>query len=95
MQSKFMTRLLAASLLAGLAVSTGCASSDIDQLRSELADVRAIANEAKSAADEAKQEAAEAKAEAAEAKAAADEAKAMAQDNTDRIDRMFKKAMTK
>lgn len=101
MQSKSVTRFLAAGLLS-LAALSGCAHKDIDNLKTELAAVKATADDAKSTADQAQQEAqaanstaADAKATADDAKATADEAKAMAEANSDRLDRMFKKAMHK
>jgi hypothetical protein len=102
MKSSSWTVLAVAGLLAFGMASTGCAKKDVDQLRTELAEVKAMANEAKTSGDEAVREAqaarsmvGDAKATADDAKATADEAKAMAQDNSDRIDRMFKKAMSK
>ena len=61
-----------------------------------------MAASAKTSGDEAVQQASaarstadDAKATADDAKATADEAKAMAMDNSEKIDRMFKKAMSK
>jgi hypothetical protein len=102
MQGKSVTRLLTAGVLVSASAFAGCATSDVDKLRAELADVSAIANEAKAAGDEAKQAAqaasgaaADAKSAADQAKATADEAKAMSEATDAKIDRMFKKSMYK
>lgn len=96
MQSKSVTRILTAGVLASVAAMAGCAStSDLDKLRAEVRDASAAAADAKSTADAAKSEAEAASAAAAEAKATADEAKAMSEATDAKIDRMFKKAMYK
>jgi hypothetical protein len=101
MYRKSLIRLLVVGSLSA-APLIGCATSDIDQLRSDLNDARAVADEAKASADEAKQDAQaardaanDAKVAAEAAQASADDAKAASEANGDKLDRMFKKAMSK
>jgi len=73
-----------------LAVSAGCAATpeDIDA-------IRATAEEAKQTAAEAQAAAARAESKADAAKRAAEDAKGCCGDNSEKIDRMFKKSMYK
>ena len=73
-----------------LAVTAGCAATpeDIDA-------IRATAEEAKRTAAEAQAAAARAESKADAAKRAAEDAKGCCRDNSEKIDRMFKKSMYK
>lgn len=102
MKRESLTQLFTAGVLASSTAFAGCASSDIDKLRSELADVRQLAEEAKATADQALQEAQAAGATANDAKAAADQAMATANDaramseaTDDKLNQMFNKRMRK
>ncbi len=90
---KYLAAALTAVLMAGCASQV--AQNDLDA-------IRAMAEQAQSAADRAQQsaDAAAAKADAADRKAeqamnAAEDAKACCNANSEKIDRMFRKAMTK
>ncbi len=82
--------------LTTLLAAGGCAStSEMDQLRADVAAAQAIAEQASADAAAARQEAAGATATANTALGTAEAAKASADDTEARIDRMFKKAMYK
>ena len=81
-----------AFVLAATGLVAGCAT---DELKKELADVRAQAEQANSAAAAAQRSADAAQARADEALDAANEAKACCEANSEKIDRMFRKAMMK
>lgn len=74
-----------AAVLAASGLISGCAT---DELKKEIADVRTLAEQAQSTAN-----AADAKAQ--QAQDAARDAQACCTDNTQKIDRMFRKAMLK
>lgn len=79
------TTILAAAVLAASTLLSGCAT---DQMKKDIADAQAMAEEAN------------AKAEAAAAKAdmamdTAQDAQACCNANSERVDRMFRKAMMK
>lgn len=91
--------LTLAFVLTATALVSGCAT---DELKKELADVRAQAEQANAAATAAQRsaDAAANKADAAQARAdealsTANEAKACCEANSEKIDRMFRKAMMK
>ena len=82
--------------LTALLAAGGCAStSEMDQLRADVAAAQAMAEQASADAATARQEAAGATATANAALGTAEAAKASADDTEARIDRMFKKAMYK
>lgn len=79
------TAVIAASVLAASILLSGCAS---DQMKKDIAEARAIAVEANTKAD-----AAAAKAD--QAMDAAQDAQACCNANSEKLDRMFRKAMMK
>ena len=82
--------------LTALLAAGGCAStSEMDQLRADVAAAQAMAEQASADAAAARQEAAASTATANSALSTAEAAKASADDTEARIDRMFKKAMYK
>ena len=81
-----------AFVLATAGLVSGCAT---DELKKELADVRAQAEQANTNAMAAQRSADAAQTRADEAMAAANEAKACCEANSEKIDRMFRKAMMK
>jgi hypothetical protein len=83
-----MKRYSALSFASALAVTvmlSGCAT---DQMKKDIADTRAMAEQAQSSADQAQSTADAAMRSASEAQACCDA-------NSEKIDRMFRKAMTK
>lgn len=78
-----------AALATVLAVSAGCATTE------EIDSLRTTAEEAKRTAAEAQAAAARAESKADAAKRAAEDAKGCCRDNSEKIDRMFKKSMYK
>jgi len=95
MNNKIATRLLAGGLLVGLTASTGCASSDIDALRSQLADVQRMAENAQKTAEAASSAASSAQTTAKAAQVEADQLKTMVRQTDSKLndmnDRMMKK----
>jgi len=95
--SKSIARLLAAAAVVGaIGLSAGCASTE------EMENIQRMAREAKGAADRAERTANRAEStandaarQAAEALSAANEAQACCTANTEKLNRMFKKSMTK
>jgi uncharacterized protein YceK len=101
-----MRRDIVIALATTMLALSGCAS---DQLKKDIAETRTLAQQAQNNAQQAQNSAdkANARAEAAEARAAAAESRAETAlesarganmcciGNTDKIDRMFRKAMTK
>ncbi len=91
-----ITRLTALVLAFGLA--SGCAyitQEQFDAVSSTANNALSEARSAKSAADGAARAAADASAAAARAQSTADQALACCNDNSEKIERMFEKAMTK
>jgi multidrug resistance efflux pump len=85
--------LLALFIVLGFA---GCATnSDLDAVRTEVAQANATADAALKAADEANRTAQEARDLALDANVTAEKANATAETTENKIDRMFKKAMYK
>lgn len=92
-----LTRLVAAGALSSvIVIFSGCASTE------ELAEVRRIAEEAQSTADRAAATASDAQASATQAQQAAadasfkaDEAAACCAANSERMERMFQRSMSK
>ncbi len=84
--------LTLAVVLAATGLVSGCAT---DQLKQELAEVRAQAEQASSAAAKAQRTADAAQARADAAMEAANEARSCCEANSEKIDRMFRKAMMK
>ncbi len=83
------SRMIPLALLGGCLALTGCATTkDLESLRADVKDVRAVAEKAAS-------DAAAAKADAANATATANAAKQESDETAAKIDRMFKKAMYK
>jgi hypothetical protein len=98
MLNKFLRTLILALSTAGLLAVAGCATVSPEQLAAVEARANAAANEAKSArqaADGAMQRSSEANTAAERAQSTADSALSCCRENTDKIDRMFKKAMQK
>ena len=95
MNRKLVTRLLAGGLLVGLAASTGCASSDIDALRSQLADVQKLAEQAQQTAEAASSAASAATTTAKAAQTSTDQLKTMVRQTDSKVkdmnDMMMKK----
>lgn len=82
--------------LAASVMLFGCATTaNESDLRSELGEVRAIAEKAAADAADARQAAADAQSRADAAMSTASSAKAQSEDTEAKIDRMFKKAMYK
>jgi len=88
---RFSVLLLSASMTAALLLS-GCAS---DQMKKDIADAKAMAGQAQTTAERAQQSADAAAAKADAAANAANAAQSCCNDNRERIDRMFRKAMRK
>jgi len=82
-------------LIATSGLLFGCATTQQDDLRGELEQVRAIAEKAAADAAAAKSAAAAAQASADAASATANSARSQSQETDAKIDRMFKKAMYK
>jgi outer membrane murein-binding lipoprotein Lpp len=82
---------LSAAMTATLLLS-GCAT---DQMKKDIADAKAMAQQAQVAADRAQKSADDAAAKADAAASAANSAQSCCNANTERLDRMFRKAMTK
>jgi len=99
----YMNRIAAGMLAAGIVVlGSGCASMEIDELRSMVGDAKAAAAAAQSAADQAmngsqqaQSAADEADRKATEALKAANDANNCCRRNSEKIDRMFEKSMQK
>jgi hypothetical protein len=88
-----MKRTVALSAaLAVAALLSGCAT---DQMKKDIADAKAMAEQAQSSADRAQSTADAASARADAAMNAARDAQACCDANAEKIDRMFRKAMTK
>ncbi|MCB1786642.1 MAG: hypothetical protein H6953_06395 [Chromatiaceae bacterium] len=82
-------------ILAASAALFGCATANEKDLRTELAEVRAIAEQAAADAAVAKQAAADARDQSDAAMNAASAAQSQSEQTEAKIDRMFKKAMYK
>ncbi len=89
--------LVKASILAAvLALASGCATTEqINAIKATADQALSTANSASSAADRALSTANQALDAARDAQASADAAQACCKANTDKIDRMFEKAMRK
>lgn len=82
--------------LTALLAAGGCAStSEMEQLRTDIAAAQATADQAAADAAAAREEAAQANATANNALGTAEAAKSKAEETESKIDRMFKKAMYK
>lgn len=89
------TKMIKVGVLAlSLAMLGGCAG-DMKQLKADVAAASAKANDAYSLATKSQKTASDAALAAAKAQATADEALACCKANSDKIDRMFEKAMAK
>ena len=86
-----LAKLSAAALLAGLTI--GCASNA--ELERMVRDAKQAADHATEVANQANQTANEAKSTADQALSAAQSAQSCCQQNSEKIDRMFKKSMQK
>lgn len=96
LSKKILARSAALALLLGL--STGCATitqEQFDAVQSTANNALSEARSARSAADSAAAAARSAQSAANAAQRTADEALACCRDNSDKIERMFEKAMTK
>jgi outer membrane murein-binding lipoprotein Lpp len=90
-----MKRLSVLTLSAAMSATlllAGCAS---DQMKKDIADAKGMAQQAQAAADRAQRTADEAAAKADAAASAANSAQSCCNTNTERLDRMFRKAMSK
>ena len=90
--SKLTTAACAATVLL---FSAGCATTDLEAVRAELQSVKDMSASAMADAEAARTEAGEASRTANRVLSAAREAQAMGAANSERIDRMFEKAMVK
>lgn len=88
MQKTPFQKLLAAALFSCLLASAGCATSDINALRGQLADVQKIAMDAQQQAKAASEAAAAAKNLASTAQSSADQAKTMSRATEERLTQM-------
>lgn len=86
------TVAFAAAVLAASTLLAGCAS---EQTKQDIADAKAMAAEAKAAAEQAQSSADAAASQADMAMDAARGAQACCDANSERVDRMFRKAMMK
>ena len=83
---------VAAALTMAVLLFSGCAT---DQMKKDIADAKAMAEQAQSSADAASAKAASAESKADMAMDAAQNAQSCCDANAERLDRMFRKAMTK
>ncbi len=95
MKSTVVTRLLASGLLIGLVSASGCASSDIDALRSQLADVQKLAEQAQQTANAASSAASAAQTTAKAAQASTDQLKTMVRQTDAKVNDMNEMMMKK
>jgi murein lipoprotein len=91
-----MRKMISVLALAGLLVGTGCAStSDMTQLRNDVATAQTDAAEARRIAEEARDAAAAAQSDASAARAAADAAATEARTASEKADRIFQRSLHK
>lgn len=86
------TVVAAAAILAASTLLSGCAT---EQMKQDIADAKSMAAEAKAAADSAQSSADSAAAKADQAIDASRGAQSCCDANSERVDRMFRKAMMK
>ncbi len=91
--ARFMTVTLAVMVLV---LGTGCASNiEIEEIRSMAREAKGAADRAERTAKRAESRAADAQRQAEQAMTAANAAQACCTANSDKLDRMFKKSMSK
>lgn len=92
-----IARLMTVALMASyIAIGAGCAStSDIDEIRNMAREAKGAADRAERTAKRAESRATEAQRQAEQALSAANAAQACCTANTEKLNRMFKKSMTK
>jgi len=91
-----IARLMTVALVAGfIAVGAGCANTEMDEIRSMAREAKGAADRAERTAKRAESRATEAQRQAEQALTAANAAQACCTANTEKLNRMFKKSMTK